>query len=72
VYDYSTVAIGPLACNMNLGVQGTVKPMVDHVGRCLSTRQLRITFGETLDGSWHPGSSPLGTRPEGTGVTIAM
>lgn len=38
VYDYSTVALGPLACNMNLGVQGAVKPMVDHVGRCLPTR----------------------------------
>lgn len=38
VYDYSTVALGPLACNMNLGVQGTVKPMVNHVGRCLPTR----------------------------------
>jgi hypothetical protein len=38
VYDYSTVALGPLACNMNLGAQGTVKPKVDHVGRCLPTR----------------------------------
>jgi hypothetical protein len=38
VYDYSTVALGPLACNMNLGIEGTVKPMVDHVGRCLPTR----------------------------------
>ena len=38
VYDYSTVALGPLACNMNVGLQGTVKPMADHVGRCLPTR----------------------------------
>ena len=38
VYDYSTVALGPLACNMNLGAHGTVKPMVDHVGRCLPAR----------------------------------
>ena len=38
VYDYSTVALGPLACNMNVGAQGTVKPMVGHVGRCLPTR----------------------------------
>ena len=38
VYDYSTVALGPLACNVNLGAQGTVKPLVDHVGRCLPTR----------------------------------
>ena len=38
VYDYSTVALGPLACNVNLGAQGTVKPRVNHVGRCLPNR----------------------------------
>ena len=38
VYDYSTVALGPLACNVNVGVQGTVKPLIDHVGRCLPAR----------------------------------
>ena len=38
VFDNSTVAQGPLACNMNLGVQGTVKPMIDHVERCLPIR----------------------------------
>lgn len=38
IYDYSTVALGPLACNKNVGTEGVVKPMVDHVGRCLPTR----------------------------------
>ena len=38
VYDYSTVALGPLACNVNAGVQGMVKPTINHVGRCLPTR----------------------------------
>ena len=31
IYDYSTVALGPLACNVNLGTGGTVKPVVSHV-----------------------------------------
>ena len=38
IYDYTTAALGPLACNVNLGAQGTVKPLVDHVGRCLPAR----------------------------------
>jgi hypothetical protein len=33
VYKCSTIALGPLACPINLGVQGTVKPKVDHMGR---------------------------------------
>lgn len=37
-YDYSTVGLGPLACNMNLGSGTVVKPTVEHVGRCLPTR----------------------------------
>ena len=37
-YDYSTVGLGPLACNMNLGTGNVVKPNVDHVGRCLPNR----------------------------------
>ena len=38
IYDYSTVALGPLACNVNLGTGGTIKPVVDHVKRCLPVR----------------------------------
>jgi hypothetical protein len=38
IYDYAAVALGPLACNLNVGVQGMVKPSVEHVGRCLPTR----------------------------------
>ena len=38
IYDYSTVALGPLACNANLGTEGTVKPVVGHVKRCLPVR----------------------------------
>ena len=38
IYDYSSAALGPLACNVNLGAQGIVKPLVDHVRRCLPTR----------------------------------
>ena len=37
-YDYSTVGLGPLACNMNLGTGNAVKPTIAHVGRCLPTR----------------------------------
>ena len=38
IYDYSTVALGPLACNTNLGMGGAVKPMIEHIKRCLPTR----------------------------------
>lgn len=38
IYDYSVVALGPLACNMNLGVGSSVKPTTEHVGRCLPLR----------------------------------
>ena len=38
VYDYSTVAIGPLACNMNVGVGTSIKPTTEHVGRYLPAR----------------------------------
>lgn len=37
-YDYSTVGLGPLACNVNVGTGNAVKPTVEHVGRCLPTR----------------------------------
>lgn len=37
-YDYSTVGLGPLACNINIGNGSVVKPTVEHVGRCLPTR----------------------------------
>ena len=37
-YDFSTVALGPLACNANVGTGCTVKPMVEHVKRCLPIR----------------------------------
>ncbi len=37
-YDYSTVGLGPLACNINVGTGNAIKPTVDHVGRCLPTR----------------------------------
>jgi hypothetical protein len=60
VYNYSAVALGPLACHMNLGVQGTVKPKVDHVGHCLPTRwwespsRRRRVEGVTLGGLISP------------------
>lgn len=38
IYDYSTVALGPLACNVNVGVGNTIKPTTQHVGRCLPVR----------------------------------
>ena len=37
-YDFSTVGLGPLACNKNLGELGIVKPTVDHVARCIPQR----------------------------------
>jgi hypothetical protein len=37
-YDYSTVGLGPLARNVNLGIGNAIKPTVEHVGRCLPTR----------------------------------
>ena len=38
IYDYSTVALGPLACNMNVGLGTSLKPTTEHVGRCLSSK----------------------------------
>ena len=38
IYDYSVVALGPLACNMNLGLCNSIKPTTEHVGRCLPLR----------------------------------
>ena len=38
IYDYSTVALGPLACNVNVGVGNTIKPTIQHVERCLPVR----------------------------------
>lgn len=38
IYDYSVVALGPLACNINLGLGSSVKPTTEHVGRCLPLR----------------------------------
>ena len=38
ICDYSTVALGPLACNTNFGMGGAVEPMIEHVKRCLPTR----------------------------------
>jgi hypothetical protein len=37
-YDYSTVGLGPIACNVNLGTGSLVKPTVEHVGRCVPRR----------------------------------
>ena len=38
VYDYSTVGLGPLACNANLGTGNAEKPTVEHVSRCVPRR----------------------------------
>ena len=38
IYDYSTVALGPLACNVNVDMGNTIKPTTQHVGRCLPVR----------------------------------
>jgi hypothetical protein len=38
IYDYSTVALGPLACNKNLGTGNAIKPTIAHASRCLPTR----------------------------------
>ena len=32
IYDYSSVALGPLACNMNEGLGTALKPTTEHVG----------------------------------------
>ena len=38
IYDYSTVGMGPLACNVNVGVGNSVKLKVERVARCLPAR----------------------------------
>ena len=38
IYDYFTVALGPLACNVNVGVGNSIKPTALHVERCLPAR----------------------------------
>lgn len=38
IYDYSAVGLGPLACNVNLGMGSVVKQTVEHVGHCSPRR----------------------------------
>ena len=38
IYDYSTVALGPLECTVNVGVGNSIKPTALHVERCLPAR----------------------------------
>ena len=63
IYDNSAVRLGPLACNVNLGMGCVVKQTVEHVGHCSPRRQRGSSFGwsgSKVVPGWLPEAPPLG------------